>query len=148
MNTINNHTLQLLADYLEQYYSVFSYFLNAREIEPTEAEVIIGDLRQAFAPATEHPVIDRKFVITAFNPVNGKTYGSHNAVLLCAKDKAVPLALHAYQKECMRLGANREHIESVGLLIDRVEAFQTHVESRVPDTIGAEIPRCLFGDGI
>ena len=89
--------------------------------------------------------IDRKFKILAVNPVNGKIYTDKNALLFCAKDKAVPAALRAYREECIRIGANGYHIQSVALLIRRVEAFQEEVESRVPDTIEGEIPRCLFG---
>ena len=92
--------------------------------------------------------IDRKFIIAAQNPINGKKYSQDNALLLCAKDRAVPAALRAYQAECERLGANSEHIESIGLLIGRVEFYQEHVEAKTPDTVGAELPRCLEGVGV
>jgi len=87
--------------------------------------------------------IDRKFIIAAQNPINGKKYSQDDALLLCAKDKAVPAALRAYQAECEKLGANPEHIESIGLLIGRVEEYQSNIESRVPDTVGDEIDRCI-----
>ena len=87
--------------------------------------------------------IDRKFKILAVNSVNGKTYTDENALLLCAKDKAVPAALRAYKEECERIGANAEHVESIGLLIGRVEKYQAEIASKVPDTVGDEIPRCL-----
>ena len=90
--------------------------------------------------------IDRKFIFDALNPCNGNIYTAQNALVLCAKDKAVPAALRAYQEECTRLSANPEHIESVGLLICRVEKYQAEVESKVPDTIGfCEVNRCLHG---
>jgi hypothetical protein len=92
-------------------------------------------------------MIDRKFKINAQNPVNGNTYTEKNALILCAKDKAVPVALKAYQEECVRLGANPEHVESIGLLIERVDAFQKENGSRVPDTVGGEIERCIDGIG-
>ena len=92
--------------------------------------------------------IDRKFKILAVNPVNGRVYTEKNALLLCAKDKAVPVALRAYRQECIRIGANAEHVQSVALLIRRVETFQDDVESRVPDTIGGEIQRCILGEGL
>lgn len=93
-------------------------------------------------------MIDRKFKILAVNPVNGKIYTEENALLLCAKDKAVPAALKAYREECIRIGANPMHVESVGLLLRRVEQFQAENESRVTDTVGDEIPRCLDGIGL
>jgi len=92
--------------------------------------------------------IDRKFIIAAQNPSNGKKYSQEDALLLCAKDKAVPAALRAYKSECERLGANPEHIESVGLLIGRVEDYQRDIECRVPDTIGSELDRCIDGKGV
>jgi len=89
--------------------------------------------------------IDRKFKILAVNPVNGKIYTEENSLLLCAKDAAVPDALRAYYDECQRIGANPEHVESIGLLLDRVVKFQLSAGGgRVPDTIGDEIPRCLY----
>ena len=94
-------------------------------------------------------VIDRKFQIQAVNPVNGKRYDETNSLLLCAKDAAVPAALNAYYSECVRIGANHEHQESVLFLLDRVIDFQkTAGGGRTPDTIGAEIPRCLNGEGL
>lgn len=66
-------------------------------------------------------------------------------LLLCAKNKAVPAALAAYRDKCIELGANPEHINSVGLLLDRVEHYQQTIESRIPDTVGSELPRCLEG---
>ena len=92
--------------------------------------------------------IDRKFKILAINPVSRKIYDESNSLLLCAKDKAVPAALKAYQEECVRIGAAPEHIESVRLLLERVQLFQAENECRIPDTVGAEIPRCLQGDGV
>lgn len=89
--------------------------------------------------------IDRKFIIEAINPVNGKVYTEDSAVLLCAKDKAVPAALVAYRKECLAIGANVEHVASIELLIQRVVYFQSENECRVPDTVGAEIERCITG---
>jgi len=90
--------------------------------------------------------IDRKFRILAVNPVNGKIYTEADSLLLCAKDTAVPAALFAYKLECERIGANSEHIRSIELLYNRVKDYHSAIECRVPDTIGAEIPRCLAGD--
>ena len=92
--------------------------------------------------------IDRKFRILAVNPINGKIYTEKNAILLCAKDMAVPAALKAYRESASRLGANGAHLNSVDLLIQRVDEFQRTIESRVPDTVGEEIPRCIDGVGV
>jgi len=92
--------------------------------------------------------IDRKFRILAFNPVNGKVYTEKNAILLCAKDSAVPAALRAYREAASMLGANGAHLNSVDLLIHRVDEYQRTIECRVPDTVGEEIPRCIDGVGV
>ena len=92
-------------------------------------------------------VIDRKFIFKAVNPCNGKEYTEENALILLAKDRAVVPALEAYAKSCAEIGANPEHIGSIGLLIDRVREYQGTVEMKTPDTIGeCEIARCIDGD--
>jgi len=90
-------------------------------------------------------MIDRKFVFTAVNPCNGKHYTQDNAMVLCAKDAAVVPALEAYAVACERLGANGAHLTSINKLIHRVKIYQEEVESRIPDTVGAEIDRCIHG---
>lgn len=108
------------------------------------------ELANPAAPGSELPKsresIDRKFIIRAVNPVNGKVYDESNSLLLCAKDAAVPDALMAYRASCRRLNTNPEHIQSVSLLLDRVQQFQLDNGGRIPDTVGAEIERCLQGD--
>ena len=94
--------------------------------------------------------IDRKFVFTAVNPANGHHYSHRDGLVLCAKDAAVPAALATYRAECERLGCDKTHLESIDLLIIRVQNYQTmNGGPRVPDTIpGAEADRCLFGRGV
>lgn len=95
-------------------------------------------------------VIDRKFKLLAVNPANGHIYTEKDALVLCAKDKAVPATLKAYREECIKIGANDAHILSIGLLIERVKDFQKETGGgRVPDTAGdTEIQRCLHGIGV
>jgi hypothetical protein len=93
-------------------------------------------------------VIDRKFELRAHNPVNGRSYTERSAFVFLAKDAAVPAALEAYIGECAKLGANPEHLQSVRLLLERVRHFQSTVKHRVPDTVGAEIARCIDGVGV
>ena len=91
-------------------------------------------------------IIDRKFKFVAVNPCNNHVYTEENAMIFCAKDAAVPNTLRAYYAECIKLGCNQEHIDSIKLLLDRVEAFQRDNESRIPDTVGdCEIDRCING---
>ena len=93
-------------------------------------------------------IVDRKFKFLAVNPVNGHIYTEEDGLVLCAKDKAVPVALEAYQKECVRLGTNPEHVESISMLIQRVKEYQESIESGIPDTVGGEIARCINGEGL
>lgn len=92
--------------------------------------------------------IDRKFIILAVNPINQHYYTAENSLLLCAKDAAVPAALRAYRNACEQLGCDRNHILSVELLIERVEQYQKENGSKIADTIGAELDRCIYGIGI
>ena len=93
--------------------------------------------------------IDRKYTIKAVNPCSGNMHDENDSILFLAKDKAVPAMLRAYAAESERLGANPAHLESIALLIGRVEAYQLDVESKVPDTdLPCEIDRCVNGAGI
>jgi hypothetical protein len=94
-------------------------------------------------------IIDRKFKILAVNPVKGKIYTEENAVLFAAKDKALIPALLKYYEACEKLGCDSTHLESIKLLMERVEKFQAENESRVPDTdAGPEADRCILGVGL
>jgi len=91
-------------------------------------------------------MIDRKFKILAINPCKGTIYTEDNAILFCAKDKAVLPMLYEYRRACESLKCGDEHIESILLLIDRVINYQDQIESRVPDTdTPCEIDRCIGG---
>ena len=91
-------------------------------------------------------IVDRKFKILAVNPCSGNIYTEENSILFCAKDRALIAALRAYEEECVRIGANEEHINSIRMLTKRVAYFQTTIESKVPDTIGdCELDRCIGG---
>lgn len=67
--------------------------------------------------------VDLKFRINAISRKSGKAYTDQNAVLFLASDKALPAALRAYRDECVKLGADPAQIESLGLLIRRVEEY-------------------------
>ena len=91
--------------------------------------------------------IDRKFVFKAVNPCNGKEYTEKNALVLCAKDKAVLPAMRAYYDACVNLGCDEFHLESIELLVDRIRRYQREVESKIPDSDSeCEIRRCVGGE--
>lgn len=93
--------------------------------------------------------IDRKYKIRAVNPCSRNTHSEYDSILFLAKDKAVPAMLRAYLKESEKLGANPAHLESIGLLIGRVEQYQREVEAKTPDTdLPCEIRRCVDGEGV
>lgn len=89
--------------------------------------------------------IDRKYQINAVNPVSGRIHSENDSVLFLAKDAAFLSVLPQYLEKCKELGSNPDHLESISLLIDRVGEFQK-TSSDVPDTLGAEINRCIDGD--
>lgn len=91
-------------------------------------------------------MIDRKFKFVAVNPCNQKVYTEENAVVFCAKDTCLPGALEDYKVRCIFEKCNDAHIESIGLLIERVKEFQKNIEVKVPDTdLPCEIDRCIGG---
>jgi hypothetical protein len=93
--------------------------------------------------------IDRKYKIEAVNSVSGNQHTEEDSVLFLAKDKAfLQYALPAYLKGCERLGSNPEHLESIKSLMCRVNAHQQVLGSKVPDTLGKEIDRCVHGVGV
>ncbi len=94
------------------------------------------------------PVIDRKFELFAINPITGTILTEHNAVVFAAKDAALLKTLAAYLAECETIGCAPEHTESFRMLIERVVEFQQTVDCRVPDTVAAEVPRCIKGKGV
>ena len=127
-----------------------SCFTNLDEIVDQDIKAVPsrGEAKDGELNGLPVGMIDRKFIILAINPVNGKVYDESNSLLLCAKDAAVPAALAAYVEKCEKLDANPEHVESVWLLHDRVLDFQKAAGGgRVPDTVGDEIPRCLYDEG-
>ncbi len=94
-------------------------------------------------------VVDRKFKFVAVNPCNGKVYTEENAVVFCAKDRALVAAIEAYISSAGFFGAADEHLESMGLLLGRVNEYQRTIECRVPDTeTDCEIDRCIGGKGL
>jgi hypothetical protein len=94
-------------------------------------------------------IIDRKFKFIAVNPCKNTVYTQEDAIVFCAKDKAVPAMLLEYIDRCKYLECGEDHIESMGLLLERVLEFQKNVESRVPDTeLSCEIDRCIGGKNL
>ena len=93
--------------------------------------------------------IDWKYKISAINPCSKNTHDENDSILFLAKDKAVPAMLLAYTAECERLGTTPAHLDSMRLLMARVDGYQRDIESKVPDTdLPCEIDRCVNGVGI
>jgi predicted ATP-grasp superfamily ATP-dependent carboligase len=68
--------------------------------------------------------IDRKFFIIADHVTKHTSHTERDAVLFLAKDKALPDTLRYYHEKCTKLGADPRHLQSIVLLLDRVEAYQ------------------------
>ena len=91
-------------------------------------------------------MIDRKYKILAVNPCSGNIHTEDDAILFLAKDLAVLPMLVTYAEECSLLGCEDTHIDSINLLIERVEEYQKAHKIKVPDTdTPCEIERCIRG---
>ena len=91
-------------------------------------------------------VIDRKYKILAVNPCSGNVHTEEDAVVFLAKDRAFPYALEEYLRQCKKLQCDDIHLESIRLLIARVDSYQEKMGSKVPDTnTPCEIDRCITG---
>ena len=91
-------------------------------------------------------MIDRKYKILAINPVSGGIHTEEDAILFLAKDEAILPMLDTYLEECELLGCEDTHIDSLLLLMKRVETYQKEHGKKVPDTnLPGEIDRCIKG---
>ena len=94
----------------------------------------------------EEIMIDRKYKILAVNPCSGRVHNEEDSILFLAKDLAVLPMLETYVGECNLLGCEDTHIDSVNLLIERVEEYQKKIKAEIPDTNSiCEIERCIKG---
>ena len=80
-------------------------------------------------------VIDRKFEIQARCIEHDHVYDDRHAVLMLAKDLALPNTLRFYRSECLRLGAAENQLRGIDLLIERVDRYQAANPTvcKVPD---------------
>jgi len=62
-------------------------------------------------------MIDRKIKFVATNPCKGSVYTEENAIVFCAKDKAVPHMLDAYRDKCLELVCGPDHIASITFVV-------------------------------
>lgn len=89
-------------------------------------------------------IIDRKFRFIAFRSGDPNVYSERNAILFCAKDRAVIWGLKAYRLYYKASDTvKRSFIEWIDRLIHNVELYQKNIESKIPDTNEEELKRCL-----
>lgn len=97
------------------------------------------DELEAMVDEAEYMPIDRKYVVDlGVNnmPYIGKADGSGlvmDWIIFRAQDKAVVPMLRQYFKICKKLGSPEEHLSSIVLLIERVQAYQNDAGAKVPD---------------
>ena len=92
-------------------------------------------------------MIDRKYKIIAFNPCSGNVHTEEDAVLFLAKDLAILPMLKEYLSECNSLGCENSHLQSVRLLMERIEAYQKGHEPEIADIkTSCEYERCINGN--
>lgn len=105
-------------------------YIDSAEVKPEQVGVST-EVRKPFRGQD----IDRKFRINAISEKSGKVYSEKEAMLFLAKDKALPNTLRFYMAECERIGADPGQIESVRLMIERVEKYQRENPelAKIPD---------------
>lgn len=93
---------------------------------------------QTIGTAFETP-IDTKYEFLAWpvngDPVDDQSFTEDEALVFRAKDNALPATLRFYREECERLGAPKEQLCGIDLLIMRVEKWREQNPDRckVPD---------------
>lgn len=84
--------------------------------------------------------LDTKFYGVIRKSKNGDYVSSDEFVVFLAKDTAFANILPYYLEQCISLGADKEQIESVKKLIDRVDLWRSNHKERlkVPDAHGED----------
>jgi len=92
-------------------------------------------------------VIDRKYQIMAINPCSGKVHNEHDSILFMAADRLVPSMLAHYILEAEKdPDIGEDHVESMILLLQRVQNYQSEHGMKIPDTdTPCEVDRCIGG---
>lgn len=95
-------------------------------------------------------IIDRKFEIHAVNPCKPeKQYNSTNGFFVAAWDATAVAMLRTSIQLGKSLGVGAEHLESMQLMINRIQEYQLLYGVRLPDTeTDCEIDRCIGGKGL
>lgn len=85
--------------------------------------------------------LDAKFSGVIFKVKDGSIVPDDEYMVFLAKDAAFLPTLQFYRSECVRLGADREHIEAVNRTIDRLVVWQDSNRHRlkVPDAKGEKL---------
>jgi hypothetical protein len=85
--------------------------------------------------------LDAKFYAAVHKVKDGKSVPDDEWVIFLAKDNAFPATLQFYLEECVRLGADEEHCESVQRMIRRLEQWRQANPDRckVPDARGEKL---------
>ena len=81
----------------------------------------------------EKPILDRKYRITAISTEHGGSHTEYDSVLFLAKDKLLVPTLQYYLVLCHSEGVDERQLEGVKLLLKRVEWYQKHNETKLPD---------------
>ena len=85
--------------------------------------------------------LDAKFYGSIFKAKNGHVVPDDEYMVFLAKDNAFPATLQFYRDECVRLGADQQHIDAVDRTIARLNLWR-HVNShrlKVPDAKGERL---------
>ena len=85
--------------------------------------------------------LDAKFSGVIFKVKDGSIVPDDEYMVFLAKDNAFPATLEFYRNECVRLGADQEHVDAVNRTIDRLIGWRRDNADRckVPDAKGERL---------
>lgn len=85
--------------------------------------------------------LDAKFNGVVFKVKDGTIVPDDEYMVFLAKDNAFLPTLRFYHTECVRIGADEEHIAAVSRTLDRLIEWRAHNQHRlkVPDAKGEKL---------
>ena len=85
--------------------------------------------------------LDAKFYAAVHKVKDGASVPDDEWMIFLAKDNAFPATLEFYLNECMRIGADQEHLDSVARTMRRLKEWRDANPDRckVPDAKGEKL---------
>lgn len=85
--------------------------------------------------------IDYKFDIYGIRLADAAEYTSNNAIIFCAKDRALIYALNLLIQHCIDMEADGGYVDSLYQLLNKIREFQHIFGNKLPTTTTEEFSR-------